>query len=73
MKGRLTYFIVVRVVDETVLAINEDPVKAASVDDALCQWRRGVSTVCQIIPTKSGPASGTYVSQNPSPGLPSAN
>ena len=40
---RMTDLIVVRVIDQTVLAINEHPVEAARVDDGLGQGCGGVS------------------------------
>jgi hypothetical protein len=39
----ITHFVVIRVIDQTVLSINEDPVKSSTVDDTLGKWCRGVS------------------------------
>ena len=39
----VTHLVVIRVIDKTVLAINEDPVESSRVNDGLGQWGRGVS------------------------------
>ena len=39
----MTHLVVIRVIDKTVLAINEDPVESSRVNDGLGQWGRGVS------------------------------
>ena len=39
----MTHLVVIRVIDKTVLAINEDPIESSRVNDGLGQWGRGVS------------------------------
>lgn len=42
--GGGTNLVVVRVIDQAVLAVNQDPVESARMDDRLGQWCRGVPT-----------------------------
>jgi len=39
----VTNLVVIRIIDQTVFSINEDPVESSTVDDTLGKWCRGVS------------------------------
>jgi len=41
--GKVIHLIVVGIIDQAVFTINEDPVEASAVNDALGKWGRGVS------------------------------
>jgi hypothetical protein len=50
----VTDLVVIRVIDQTVLSINEDPVKSSTVDDTLGKWCRGVSDGKQTARARKG-------------------